>query len=510
MNGAEAILRTARAAGVEACFANPGTTEMALVRALDGAPGIRAVLGLFEGVCTGAADGWARMRGAPALALLHLGPGLANGLANLHNARRARSPVVCLVGDHATWHRSADAPLASDIEALARTVSTWVRTAASPEHLARDAAEAMAAARSAPGGVATLVVPSDLAADPAPGPAEPVAPAPPVRVAVDRVERAARTLREGPSALLLGGPGLGERGQRAAARTGCRLLAEGFPARMERGAGLPWVERMPYFPDRAVALLAGLRGLVLAGAREPVAFFGFPGMPSRYTPAGCALEPLAAPGEDVEAALEDLADALDAPAGETPPPRAAPAMPEGPLTPETIGAALALLQPEGAIVVDEAATSGVRYFHPAASSPRHTLLTLTGGSIGMGPPCATGAALACPDRVVFDFQGDGGALYTPQALWTQAREQLHVVTLVCSNRRYRILQLDWERPGSLAPGPKARSLTELSPPPVDWVQLARGLGVPGTRVESVAELRRAMGRALGAPGPHLLELEVAS
>lgn len=511
MNGAESLMRTVRGAGVEVCFANPGTTEMALVTALDAVEGVRGVLGLFEGVCSGAADGYGRMRDRPALALFHLGPGFANAIANLHNARRARSPIVSLVGDHATWHRAADAPLAMDVDSLARPVSRWVRTSTSADAVAQDAAAAVAAATS--GGVATLILPSDCLGGQAAGPAPALALPEVPRVPPDRIERAAAILRPGrPSALFLGGRALRERGQWAAARvaagTGCRVIAECFPARLERGAGMPGLQRIPYFPERAIAFLQGLEHLVLAGAPEPVAFFGYPGMPSRLTPPGCRLELLANPEEDVEAALQELADALEAPAAgpalafSRPPP----APPQGRLTPEAVGAVLALGQPEGAIVVDESATTGLAYFYPAATSPRHTLLTLTGGAIGMGPACAVGAAIACPDRPVLNFQGDGGAMYTLQALWTQAREQLHVVTLLCANRRYRVLQVELERAGVSPPGPQARALTDLSGPALDWTKLAQGMGVPASRVDSAEGLRQALGRALAEAGPHLIEM----
>jgi acetolactate synthase I/II/III large subunit len=514
VTGAELLLRTAASAGVDACFANPGTTELGLVNALDVVPAVRAVLCQFEGVCSGAADGYGRMADRPALALFHLGPGLANGIANLHNARRGHTPVVALVGDHATWHRAADAPLTSDIESLARPVSRFVRTATSAAGLGRDVADAIAS--STEGGVATLIVPSDCQTGEAAATPPPVPRRPRARVPADRVERAAAALRgAGPAALFLGGAALREGGTLAAARaaqaTGARLVAECFPARMERGAGLPAVERIPYFPERAAAALAGLRTLVLAGAPEPVAFFGYPGQPSRFAPEGCEVLAFASPEEDVEAALDDLADALAAP------PLGSPAavarqdaeapVPEGALTPAAACALLARMQPEGAIVVDESATTGLGYFRPSASSPRHTLLALTGGSIGMGPPCATGAALACPDRTVIDFQGDGSAMYTLQALWTQAREGLHVVTLLCNNRSYRILEVEQQRAGA-HPGPRAASLTDLGRPPVDWVLLARGMGVAATRVDSAAALRESLGRSLAEPGPHLIEMMV--
>jgi len=511
MTGAEAVLQTAAAAGVEVCFANPGTTEMPLVSALDRVPSIRAVLGLFEGVCSGAADGYARMTGQPSLTLLHLGPGLANALANLHNARRARSPVVNLVGDQATWHRDADAPLTSDIVSLAKPVSRWVRESREAASLAQDAAEAIAAAWEAPGGVATLILPADCQAGEVPGPARPILPAPAPRPAADRIERVAAALRrERNAGLYLGGRALSARGQLAAGRvaqaTGCRLFSETFPARFERGAGLPRVDRLPYFPEWVISFLEGLRKLVLAATTEPVAFFGYPRMPSRLKPEGCEVLTLAAPEEDVEAALEALADAIDAPA---PAPAVAQKQqqPDDEWTAQSVGTALAALQPEGAIVVDESATTGLGYFEAAAASPRHSLLTLTGGSIGMGPCCATGAAIACPDRTVINFQGDGGAMYTLQALWTQAREHLHVVTLICANRAYRILQVESARAG-VESGEKALSLTDLSRPQLDWVQLARGMGVEASRADSVGSLHRALSVALAEPGPHLIEVAV--
>lgn len=519
MNGAESMLRTAVAAGVELCLANPGTTEMPLVAMFDRVPGMRAVLGLFEGVCTGAADGYARMAEKPALTLLHLGPGFANGIANLHNARRARSAVVNVIGDHASWHLAVDAPLTSDIESLARPVSHWVRRNRHAAELAGDMADALAAAGSAPGRVATLIVAHDAQYDAAHGAMAP-RPLPGAPVDAAAVDRAAVALREGgqPAALLLGGTALLARGQRAAVRvaaaTGAHLFVEQFPARLDRGAGLPRIDRLPYFPEHVMEVLAPYRTLVLAGAREPVAFFGYAGMPSRLVTAQQTVVPLAVADEhrppgteaDAGAMLEALADALGAPPegpaiGHT----ERPALPAGPLDPGTIAAALASVQPERAIVVDEAATTSAAYYAVSAAAPAHTLLTLTGGAIGQGPPCATGAALACPDRPVIDFQADGSGMYTLQALWTQAREGLNVTTLVCANRCYRILQFELMRAGIAEPGPQARALTDLSSPALDWVLLGRGLGVPSVRVETAEALVAALRRALGEPGPHLIE-----
>ncbi len=513
MNGAESLIRTARAAGVEVCFANPGTTELPLVTALDAVPGMRGVLGLFEGVCTGAADGYARLRERPALCLLHLGPGFANGIANLHNARRAHSPVVNLVGDHATWHLAADAPLSSDILSLARPVSCWVRVASDAASLATDLAEALAAAAAPPGGVATLVTPADLLVAPADGPARP-RPAPVPRLDQARVEAAARALRQGPrGALLLGGRGLREPGLRAAARvalaSGAALWSETFPARAERGRGLPRVARLPYFPEQAIAALAGVDPLVLAGARDPVAFFAYPGVPSRLAPPQAQLLTLCDDAEDPAAALAALADALDAPARaattDAAPP---PAVASGRIDPGTLGAVLARIQPENAIVVDEAATSGLPYYLAAEAAPPHTYLSLTGGAIGQGLPCATGAALACPERQVIALQADGSGLYTLQALWTQAREGLDVVTLICANRSYRILQIELARAGVAEPGPAARALTDLGHPDLDWVELARGFGVAGVRVASSESLQCELERALAERGPRLIEVSL--
>lgn len=513
MNGAESLIRTALDAGVNVCFANPGTTEMPLVAALDAADGMRAVLGLFEGVCTGAADGYARMAGRPALTLTHLGPGFANGIANLHNARRAHSPIVNLIGDHAIWHLQADAPLTADIESLARPVSAWVRKTASPGAAASDIAEAIAAAGRTPGAIATLIVPADCQWSDAAGPAPLPAGAAPRAVAAAAIRAAAELLRRhgAKCALFMGATALGERGleaaSRIAARTNCRLLCETFPARVERGGALPAVEKLPYFPEQAIEALTPVEAFVLAGASAPVAFFGYPNTPSMLIPAGRAITTLAGHADDPAGALEALADELGASAAV---PAAAPARrpprPSGALNPATIGAAIAALMPAEAIVMDEAATTGLPFFTASLGAPRHTYLALTGGAIGQGLPCATGAAVACPDRKVIAFQADGSGMYTLQALWTQARERLDVTTLICNNRRYRILQVELARAGITEPGRKAKSLTSLANPEIDWSRLATGMGVPAVRVETAEELVKQLERALAERGPNLIEM----
>ena len=514
MNGAESLVRTAFAAGVDLCLANPGTTEMQLVAALDAVPGMRAVLGLFEGVCTGAADGYARMSGRPAVTLTHLGPGFANGIANLHNARRAHSPVINWIGDHASWHLAADAPLTADIASLARPVSTWLRSSRSAAELAGDGAAAITAALAPPGGPATLIVPQDCAWDPSPGPAAPVKA--PGRAAVDdaRIAAAAEALQAGaPAALFLGGAALREAPLRVAARiaaaTGCALLHETFAARIERGAGRPAVERLPYFPEQGAERLAKVSRLVLIGAREPVAFFGYPDHPSRLCGEGTRVEALADAGEDVQGALEALAERVKAPARVDMPTSDRVALPSGPLTVGALGQALAALQPEGAIVVDEGATSGLAWFALSAGAPPHDVLALTGGAIGQGLPAAVGAALACPERKVIAFQADGSGMYTLQALWTMARESLDVTVVIAANRAYRILQAELGRAGIFEPGPVASSLTDLTHPALDWVSLARGLGVPGARADSAEAFTAAFRSALAEPGPSLVEAVLA-
>ena len=506
MNGAESLIQTSIRGGVEVCFANPGTTEMHLVAALDRTPGMRAVLGLFEGVCTGAADGYGRMSGRPAATLLHLGPGFANGIANLHNARRARTPIVNWVGDQATWHLAADAPLTSDIESLARPVG-WVRMNESAASLGSDGAATIQAARSAPGQVATLVIPADSAWEDAEGPAPTPAPVAPAAVSDETVATAAEALGQPGALLFLGGAALGEEGLRAAHRiaagTGCGVMAETFSARTEIGRGLPGAAPLPYFPEQGREALEAATSVVLAGALEPVSFFGYPGQPSRLLGDDQIALTLAAPADDITGALEALADRAgkDAPLA----PRPEPQPVTGALSVGTLGQSLAASIPENAIVVNEAATTGLAFNAFAGGAARHSSLGLTGGAIGQGLPCAVGAAIACPERPVVAFQADGSGLYTLQALWTMARESLDVVVVICANRVYRILQAELARAGVMEPGPKAQSLTDLGNPNIDWVSAATGFGVPGVSVDDTEDFTEALHRALAEPGPQLIE-----
>ncbi|MEU1273095.1 acetolactate synthase large subunit [Streptomyces sp. NPDC005799] len=516
MNGAEAVVATLLTCGVEVCFANPGTSEMHLVAALDHQPAVRAVPCLFEGVATGAADGYGRMTGRPAATLLHLGPGLGNGLANLHNARRAATPLVNLVGDHATHHKPFDAPLESDIDALAGTVSGWVRRCTDARAAGMHAAAAVAAATAPPGQVATLILPADTSWSPAASPAPPLPSQAPTPVADDTVAAVAAALRSGePAAILLGGPATRAPSLRAAARvaaaTGARLLCETFLARLERGAGLPAVERLGYLPEGARAQLHGLRHLVLVGARSPVSFFAYPETPSLLAPRDCDVGSLAGPGEDVISALTHLAEMLP-PAIAATAARARAEPPAGELTGETVAAAVGALLPEAAIVVDEANTSGLWLPAATGGAPPHDWLTLTGGAIGQGLPLAVGAAIACPDRPVVCLEADGSAMYTPQALWTMARECLDITVVVHANRSYSVLEMEYDRlvlPQDTEGHRRARrDLLDLSRPDLDFTELARGMGVPVFRSADAAEFTAQFAKALAEPGPHLIEAPV--
>jgi acetolactate synthase-1/2/3 large subunit len=513
MNGAEILIKTALKAGIEVCFTNPGTTELPLVSAFDAVPGMRPILGLFEGCCTGAADGYGRMTDQPAMTLLHLGPGLSNGIANLHNARRARTPLFNVIGEHASWHRPLDAPLTMDIETLASTVSGWQRTNTSSQSLSKDTVDAIAAALQ--GQVSTLIVPNDYQWTACPD--QPIIQSqdPSDLIDADSVERAVALLRtDNKVALILGGRALRKRGLKAAARisakTGCDLLSERAPARVERGVGIPVAKFIPYFPSQALDLLSRYQGVVLAGAAEPVTFFGWQGYQSRLLNESQHICHINADDKGLPTALENMADVLGAPAKvDTSFPRASqvvrPDLPQGTLTAEHAGIILAVLQPENAIIVNESITSGGAYLPLAASSPPHTLLMLPGGAIGYGIPCAVGAAIACPLRPVINFQADGSAMYTMQALWMQAREALNITTLICSNRSYDILKLEFARAG-VTPGPSAQALTDLANPEIGWVQISRGMGVPAVKVDTCEVLAKELKKALNEPGPHLIEM----
>jgi acetolactate synthase-1/2/3 large subunit len=519
MNGAGSLVRTLIAGGIEACFTNPGTSELHIVAALDRQPEIRCVLGLFEGVVTGAADGYARMAEKPACTLLHLGPGLANGLANLHNASRAQVPIVNIVGQHATYHLRHDTPLTADIEAIAWPYSKWLRTSCAASEIAQDVTEAIIAARSAPNRIATLIVPGDVAWSDITGsddsaitqfPALSKSPIP----AVETVERAASMLRSGlRTALLIAGNALFGRGLatagRIAAATNAKLLAPYPFTRMERGAGTVTVERLQYVLEMAVEQLKEFRQLILVGASAPVSYFAYPGKNSLLASPESEIHALARPGEDYVCALDALATALSLhgtqPLGEN---AERPPVPSGEITPYGLAAAVGALLPENAIVVDESMTSGRGMMAATRGSAPHDLLANTGGSIGIAMPLAVGAAVACRSRRVLCLTADGSGMYTAQALWTMARESLKITTVVFANRAYAVLKREFAGLGVGNPGPRAAALFDIGSPDLDWVLLAKGMGVPGTRSTSLDAFAKALREGFESEGPMLIEVRL--
>ena len=516
MNGAQALIRTLVDAGVDVCFMNPGTSEMHFVAALDDVPEMHGVLALFEGVATGAADGYARMADKPAATLLHLGPGLGNGLANLHNARKARTPIVNIVGDHATYHKQYDAQLESDIETVAQNVSPWIRTSSSTEQLAKDAAEAVAVASGPPGQVATLILPADVSWGDGGEPAAPTPHQQPAAVDQAVIDEVATILQgEEPAALFLGGRACRAEAlvdaSRTANATGAKLLAETFPARHQRGEGRVPVDRLAYLAEFATMQLEGLAHLVVVDAKAPVSFFAYPGKASVLVPEGCQVHVLADAGQDAAAALAALADAVDAPAdGATIQQADRPELPSGPLTADGVCATLGALMTEGTIVSDEGNTSGLFAAGHTAGAPAHDWLTLTGGAIGQGLPLALGAAVACPDRQVIALGSDGSAMYTLQAWWTMAREQLEVVTIIFNNSSYAVLNMELQRVGAAEGGEKARDMLDLTRPDLDFVALAKGMGVRATRATTAEEFAEQLGAAIAASGPSVIEAVVPS
>ncbi len=514
MNGAEKLLESLVASGVEVCFSNPGTSEMQLVSAIGNNRGMRAILCLFEGVVSGAADGYGRMADKPAITLLHVGSGFSNSMANLHNAKRAHSPVVNIVGDHATYHLQYDAPLTSDVPAHAAICSDWVKVSISADDLALSGAQAVAASLQGSGKVATLIAPANHAWEEATQSAEPQQIPKPAAVSEKSISQAVTVLSSGrPAAILMGGRALREEGLYSAGRiaegTGARVLTETFAARLQRGAGRYKPERLQYFSEHVTEQLAGLEHLILAGTTAPVSFFAYPGKKSWLVPEGCEVHQLGSADEDVVAALSELADRIGAdeltlPGGAIPsfPP------PKGLLTPVAIGQTLTLLMPEDSIISDEAATCGLGIYPATENARPHDWLMLTGGAIGQGLPLSLGAAIACPDRKVIALQADGSAMYTIQALWTMARENTDVTVVIMNNRSYAILNIELARVGAGKPTPKTLSMLDLSRPDIDWVALAEGMGIPATRANSAEEFHQQFADAMEGQGPCLIEAMV--
>jgi acetolactate synthase-1/2/3 large subunit len=513
VTGAESLIRTLIAYDIDVCFANPGTTEMPFVVALDKVEDMRCVLGLAEGVVTGCADGYARMAEKPAMTLLHCGPGFANGIANIHNARRANVPMVNIVGDQATYHRPFDAPLTADTEGLARAVSHWVRTSGSAQRVASDGAVAVQEARTPPGQIATLIVPADAAWGNGTGPVVPLQVALRPQVTPEVLHKVARILRSGElTVLLLNGKVLNEPGlvnaQRIAHATGAKLLTPTQVPRMARGRGRVPVNRVPYMVDAALKVFEGFKHVILVGAKPPVAFFAYPGKPSIVIPQDCSMHILVRPEQDAISALEWLAEEVGAmryvPIQEVGP---KPYIGSGPFDPEAFGATLAALLPENAIVVEDAVTSGRALFPPTFNAAPHDWLQITGGAIGHAFPCATGAAVACPDRKIVCLQADGAGMYSLQALWTQAREKLDVVNVVFANRMYKILCGELLAGGATL-GRASNNLFNIDRPDLDWVRLAKGMGVEAVCVETIEVFADTFRYACARRGPFLIELQI--
>lgn len=529
MNGAESLVETLGHNGVEVCFANPGTSEMHFVAALDRQPRVRGVLGLFEGIVTGAADGYSRLLDRPAATLLHLGPGAANGLSALHNALRARSSIVNIVGDHAGYHRGLDAPLTSDIEGALRPFSDWVRTSHSANSIAGDAADAIGF--SLPGRISSLILPADTAWNSADEHSTPPKAVEPMQRAIDpgEVDAAAERLKDSGrrTAILLGGRALRSRQLETAAQiagaTGASVLAETFAPRTERGAGRPTVAKIPYPVEPSVKLLSSFDAVILVDAKPPVAFFAYPDKPSVLTRPGTTFYTLSPIGADSSVALEALQDAIG-PAAKRPvlaDPAATGSVlpsvlakstsaprPEGAITPAKLAAWLSGAIPENAIVLDESITTGRDFYDRTETSAPHDCLGGTGGSIGWALPVGVGAAVSSPDRKVIVLESDGSGMYTPQALWTYAREQLDVIVLLFANRKYQILRDEMSNVGVPDFGPEAQRLLDIDNPDIDWVSLAKGLGVPATRVETIAELDRDFRAGVADAGPRLIEVSL--
>lgn len=512
MNGAESLVKTLLLNGVDTVFANPGTSEMHFVAALDAHPEMTCVLCLFEGGTSGAADGYFRMKRDVAGTLLHLAPGFGNAFANLHNARKAGSGIVNIVGDHATHHLRYESPLKGDIGGISRSVSHWTRVSPDAGSVAADGAAAIREARAGNGRIATLILPADTAWNAAGGPAA-CAPAEPLhRPPEAAVEAAAARLRSDRAALMIGGGALfgplRALAGRIAHKTGCRLIVDTMIPRLSKGAGTAIVEQLVYPVAPKLAQLADVASITLVGTDRPVAFFAYPGMPSVPEPAGCAIWDLCAPGMDIGWTLDALADALGV--ADTSPSRTwpldLPAVPEGQLTLDKVGRALAALIPENAIVCNESVTSGFRVMPPTATARPHDLLNGTGGAIGLCLPCATGAAIACPDRKVIALTGDGSAMYTLQSLWTMAREGLDVTVIVFANRGYQILRDELANVGVASFGQNAQAMFDVENPALDWVALARGHGLPAVRAEDMAGFVAALSAGLASAGPSLIEV----
>ena len=514
MNGAESLVKTLLASGVTTIFANPGTSEMHFVAALDQHPEMRCILCLFEGGASGAADGYFRMSGRVAATLLHLAPGFGNAFANLHNAAKAGSGVLNIVGDHATWHQPFETPLRGDTVGISSTISHWTRMVDVAGSVARDGVEAVTAARSKNGQIATLILPADAAWDTANAPEIPAPPPALSRPEPAQIEAAAQALRLPGTMLLLDGPALWGDARNIAARiakaTGCALFCPCFAARIGRGQGALKVRRLAFRIADNIRAMADVPRLVVCGTTRPAGFFAYPGLPSVPEPDGCAVFDLCGPDMDTVWTLQALTEVLGCADLELGPTDfqhlSLPPIPSGPVTLPKLGQAIAALMPDHTIVVDEMISSGPAVAPDMLGARAHEWLNISGGSIGYGLPCAVGAAVACPDRKVLALQADGSAMYTLQSLWTMAREALDVTVVIFANRGYQILRLEMAAVGVTNPGRNARAMFDIVGPELDWVALAKGHGVDGVRVTDMDQFAAAFGGAMQRKGPYLIEV----
>ena len=515
MNGAESLVGTLLEGNVDVCFTNPGTSEMHFVAALDQYDKMRSILCLFEGCATGAADGYFRMKRTPASTLLHLGPGLANGLANLHNAKKASSGIVNIVGEHALDHIKLNAPLTSDIEGIARPVSHWVKTSKSSKDIAVDGAEAIEMANVNPGQISTLILPGDTAWNEGNAIQSIKLKNKYSTVSSNLIDEALTALREAKNPLILvGGSALEEKNliklAKVADKIGCPMKTDWFNARLDKGAGRVNSVRIPYVVDKAVEVLKDFDSIIIIGARRPVAFFAYPNKPGVLTQETTKFIELASLSDDITSVINELSDKVGI--SDNKPSTVSefkiPDIPSGPINPTSLGMVLGALIPENAIVVDESVTTGREFFYQTAGSHPHTWLNNCGGSIGFGMPVAIGAAVACPDKKVISLEGDGSAMYTVQSLWTMARENLDIVVLIFANQSYKILQGELTNVGVDNPGKSALEMLSLKDPSLDWVSVSKGMGVDAVRVDNLEDLVKNFKHGLKDKGPFLIEVMI--
>ncbi len=511
MNGAESLVHTLVGHGLQVCFANPGTSEMHFVAALDRIPGLRCIPGLQENVVTGMADGYARVSREPAITLLHCGPGLANGLANIHNAKKARVPMLNIVGEQATYHAKYDPPLATDTIALAKSSSHWVKRVRKSVEVGKAAAEAIRAARASAGQIAALILPSDASWNEGGKVATPLKPKSALKIDMRNARKAARILREKRNVLLLlGGSALMADSQKHAAaiqvKTGCRIMAESINSYHQRGQGRLPIERVPYPAQVAIDVLKDVEHIITICSRAPLGFFAYPGFPSHHYPPKATVTSLCSVEQDAVEALAALADELSAAPAEAQTAHR-PTIPKGKPSSAGLGVMLGAVIPEGAIIADESVSLGGELYTGSHAAAPHDWMMVTGGAIGYGMPCATGAAVAGAGRRVINMQADGSAMYTVQSLWTQAREKLPVTTVILSNRKYQILIAEYGNVGA-NPGPTAMNMLDLGNPDMDWVKIANGMGVEAAKTTTLEGCAELMLHSYRSPHPFLIELEI--